>query len=270
MNAGKNIALWGNGAGRDRHDKHESSDGTNALNARRQGLLAFVRSHQLADWHGYDVGRAPRCRNALFAEWRAENLGDDGADDGCDPAFAIEHRCSRSAVIDDEAVISFVYFEKTGARESAIGSVLHEPASYSAPFAIGVGHRHDAVVRHERRHPDRDAVRGGDGGLQFKHCQFFRPGAYHALNANRNRMRLGGILDCENPPILAGKPHGGGDMFDGYDNGGRPEPAGALDTEQGGLRSALRVVEISRNGNSRMRQQRGINAGCFGAGLNRS
>src|SRR4029453_5633691 len=111
--------------------------------------LAFERSHEFADRHGHDVGRAPGCRNALFAEWCAENLRDHSADHGCDPAFAIEHGCSGSAVVDDETVIPLVYFKKTGTREFAIGCVLDKSPGDSAPLAIGIGHRHDAVVGHE-------------------------------------------------------------------------------------------------------------------------
>src|SRR5262249_12226461 len=57
-------------------------------------------------------------------------------------------------------------------------------------------------------------------------------------------------------------------MFDGYDAGRRLEPADALDTEQVRLGRTLSFVEVSRNSHGRMRQYRGINAGCLGAGLN--
>src|SRR5215831_8704360 len=145
---------------------------------------AFEKADQLADWHGYDVGSAPGCRNTLLTERRPEDLRDHCADDCRDPAFAIEHRCSRSTVVDGKAVSPLIYFEKAGASESALCCVLHKSATDGAWLAIGVGQCHDTVVRHERRHPDRNAARGGNRGLQFKHGQFFCPGAGDVLNAD--------------------------------------------------------------------------------------
>src|SRR5262245_7724343 len=121
----------------------------------KTGLFTgFAIAYQLADWHGYDVGSAPGCRNALFAERGTKELGDHGADDCCDPAFAIEHRCSRRAVVDDQTVIPLIHFKKTGARELALGCVLHKSTTDRASLAFGVGHRHDTIIGHERRYPD--------------------------------------------------------------------------------------------------------------------
>ena len=233
-------------------------------------LLGFGRSYEFSDWHRYDIGHSPSCRNAPFAKRRFENLRDDSADDRCDPALAIEHRRSRRTVINGKTVIPVVHFEQRSARKPAFGCVLHEPATYGAQLAIWIGESDEAIFRHERRHSDRNALRRGSWILQFKHGQFFRACAGEALNADRHRVAVSAILNGENLPFPGRKPHRADDMLDGDKRSRRLEPASPLNSDQVGLRLALGIVEISRNAYCRMRQQCGINAARIGARLNGS
>src|SRR5262245_66294206 len=65
---------------------------------------AFEKADQLADWHGYDVGSAPGCRNTLLTERRPEDMRDHCADDCRAPDFAIEQLLSRRTVVSHPAV----------------------------------------------------------------------------------------------------------------------------------------------------------------------
>ena len=223
-----------------------------AIHTAREG---FGSLDQVLDRHGHDIGSSPCGRNANFAEWRRESLRDHSADDSRDPALAIEHGCSRSAVVDRKPIIPVIHFEESGAREPAVVHVLHEPAARRTWSLVWIGECHETIFGHERRHTNCNAPGGRNSVLQLQHGQFFRTATRQTLNAGNNRLTIGGALNIEWSPVLSRQPHCGGDMFDGDKSGRRHKPTGALDADQVGLSGAFYLVKISRDADGRGRQE---------------
>src|SRR5262249_425495 len=124
---------------------------------------------QYLDRHGDDVGHSPCGRDSDFAGGEDETLREYIVDDRDDPALAVDHRCSRRAVIDDKPVVAFVHLEERRAGKLAVIAVLPETAAHETRPAIRIGQRRDLLVRSERRRTDRNAPGGGDRVLQLDH-----------------------------------------------------------------------------------------------------
>ena len=126
--------------------------------------LGRVLQHPNRDTN--DIGLLPRGRDSEHTRHELYLLCQyEVADDRDHAALAIEHRCSRSPVIHDEAIISIVQLEECRAGEPVLCPVLHESAARETQAVIGIRDARHTLVRHERLRPDRKDLCTGNGFL---------------------------------------------------------------------------------------------------------
>src|SRR5438034_10827147 len=77
--------------------------------------------------HGNDVGASPSCRDPDCTGKKLHGLSEDIADDRHHATPAIQYRGARGAMIEHEAIVSFVHLEQHRAcKLVTIGAVLYE------------------------------------------------------------------------------------------------------------------------------------------------
>src|SRR5262245_60824766 len=113
---------------------------------------------QRMERHGHDVRHPPRRRYSYLAICPMDALREHIADDCCNSAVTIEHRCSGRTMINNEAVFALIQFQERHAGNLAIVSYTYEPSSYDARAAFRIGDGYNLLFRRKRLPPNRNGV----------------------------------------------------------------------------------------------------------------
>jgi hypothetical protein len=113
-----------------------TADHFKRLNACRATSSVALRKAPQHDRDRRNVGLSPRCRNPNLPERERYCLCKEVGHHSNHPACAVQHRCTRGAMIHDKAIFSVVHFEQRGAGEAALLAIFYKAASRTA-LAIG-------------------------------------------------------------------------------------------------------------------------------------
>ncbi len=160
---------------------------------------------QHLDGNGHNVGHAPCGRDPYLAVTPMDALRENVADDRRDPAVAINHGCSRSAVVDDEPILAFIHFQERHAGELPVVSESNEPPFHGMRSAGRKGEGRDPFFRHEWLPAERNTLRLHGGMLEFDDSKLFCLVPRHALNACSDELAAISIRDLKRLPIFGGE-----------------------------------------------------------------
>ena len=102
---------------------------------------------QRLDRHGYNVGRPPSRRDPNLMGRPLDTLRKHVADDRRNSAVAIDYGRSRSAVIDNKAIVAFKKFQECHAGEFPVISEPNEPSGHKLQVAGWICEGDDLLFR---------------------------------------------------------------------------------------------------------------------------
>src|SRR5579872_5008540 len=219
---------------------------------------------QRLDWHGCDIGHTPSRRHPHFVGSPPDALREYVAHDCHNPPVAIDHRCSRRAVIDDQAILALINLQERHACELSILAQLNEPAFDWVQATSGISESHDLLLRQQRLLASCDAAGAGNAMLKFYYRQLLCLGSRYALDACGNELAAISVCDLERLPVFRRELHCRRHVFGGDERRWRQEPTGAAHANEVWARFALDLSEIMHNADGRVRKLGRIDASCVG------
>src|SRR5262245_28254349 len=105
------------------------------------------KASQRLDRHGNDVRGLPRRRDLDGTKAESEGLRQDCTDDRYDSPLAVQHRGSRSTMIEHQTIIAFINFHQCRTRELLVVAIGHKPTAGKAKMTLWISECNDALFR---------------------------------------------------------------------------------------------------------------------------